>query len=153
MKANTHHVVICSFIISGEEVSESLTVQVTILVYLKIISSKRGSGRVIIVARRLKRESPAVELVIDGEEESARVDGHWGLHQIMTVTTGVSIGHRIGPVTIAMMVRSYLLVRQGVDDATAGEAGSANRLHGSALSATLAILGGKKGARDAWLGG
>lgn len=147
-------VVVTPVVKSGEEASESLTAtaQVNILVYLKIISSKTASGRVIIVARRLKRESPAVEAAIVGEEENAKVGGNWDLHRIMIVTMGVSIGQWIGLVTIAKMAKSYLLVKQGVENAIAGEVVSVSRLLGSAPSANLAILAGKKGVRDAWLG-
>jgi len=70
----------------------------------------------------------------------------------MTATMGVSIGQRIGRVTIAMTVRSYLPVKQGVENAIAGEAESASRLLGNAPSATSAIPVAKEGVRDAWLG-
>ena len=93
-----------------------------------------------------------MEAVIVGEEESVRAGGHLDLHPIMTATMGVSIGQRIGLVTIAMTVRSYLPVKQGVENAIAGEAESASRLLGNAPSATSAIPVAKEGVRDAWLG-
>ncbi len=133
---------ICSFTFSGVEASESLTV--TVLV--------NALGRVIIVERRLRGESPAVEVAIVGEEENVRADGHLVLQPITTATMGELTGQRIGLVTIAIMVRSYLPVRQGVENAIVGEAESAFRLLGNAPSATLSTPGANEGAWDAWLG-
>ena len=91
-------------------------------------------------------------LVIGGRGVSARVVGRLDLHPIMTATMEGLIGHRIGLVTIARMVRLYLPVRLDVANVIAGEAGSVSLLLGNVPSATSLILVAEIDALDAWLG-
>ena len=144
----------CSFFIpSGEEERGRRTLRTELLAYPRPTSSfKKARGLVIIVEGRLKRESRAVVLVTDGRGASARVGGRLDLRPIMTATMEGLIGHRIGLVTIARMVRSYLPVRLDVANAIAGEAGSVSLLLGNVPSATSPILVAEIDALDAWLG-